>query len=570
MKEDIQNLLYEEIKSSNLKGVTKASQIEVFEPKNLEFGDWTSNICMKLAANSEDNPRQIAEKLIQNLAKKDWITKIEIAGAGFLNFYLTSEQKYIFIQECLEQEEPFLIKGKTKQKILIEYVSSNPTGPIHIGHGRGAALGSALANLLSKAGSEVTQEYYVNDQGLQIETLGLSLLLNYLSLGGDRIKLPKECYQGDYLKTLASDLKKDKKNKYEFTLPKKLPTNFDDWLILAKKELSDFEELGKFALTNILDGIKTDLKEFNTFHDDFFFESSLFKDSKKSEFHKTLNFLSKKDLIYHKDGAIWYKSTDFGDEKDRVLIRENEAPTYFASDLVYHKNKFDRKFDEMINLWGSDHHGYLPRINASLNGLGYDSKKLKTIFIQFVSLIRGKNKVAMSTRSGEFVTLKKLIDEVGVDAVRYFFLERRSDQTLEFDIELAKKKNKDNPVYYIQYAHARICSLMKELPERGFNYSNSEGFRALSSLSSDKENELVSQINSYQQTLERCFDKREIHSLCFYLRDLAAIFHSFYNSHPILDKDDNSRNARIAVSLATKAVINDGLGILGIVAPEKM
>ena len=570
MKEDIQNLLYEEIKSSNLKGVTKASQIEVFEPKNLEFGDWTSNICMKLAANSEANPLQIAEKLIQNLAEKDWITKIEIAGAGFLNFYLTSEQKYIFIQECLEQEEPFLIKGKTKQKILIEYVSSNPTGPIHIGHGRGAALGSALANLLSKAGSEVTQEYYVNDQGLQIETLGLSLLLNYLSLSGERIKLPKECYQGDYLKTLASDLKKDKKNKYEFTLPKKLPTNFDDWLILAKKELSDFEKLGKFALTNILDGIKTDLKEFNTFHDDFFFESSLFKDSKKSEFHKTLNFLSKKDLSYDKDGAIWYKSTDFGDEKDRVLIRENEAPTYFASDLVYHKNKFDRKFDEMINLWGSDHHGYLPRINASLKGLGYDSKKLKTIFIQFVSLIRGKNKVAMSTRSGEFVTLKKLIDEVGVDAVRYFFLERRSDQTLEFDIELAKKKNKDNPVYYIQYAHARICSLMKELPERGLNYSNSEGSRALSSLSSDKENELVSQINSYQQTLERCFDKREIHSLCFYLRDLAAIFHSFYNSHPILDKDDNSRNARIAVSLATKAVINDGLGILGIDAPEKM
>ena len=570
MKEDIQNLLFEEIKSSNLKGVTKASQIEVFEPKNIEFGDWTSNICMKLAANSEDNPRQIAEKLISNLTKNDWITKIEIAGAGFLNFYLTSEQKYIFIQECLDQVKPFLIKGKAKKNILIEYVSSNPTGPIHIGHGRGAALGSALANLLSKAGSEVTQEYYVNDQGLQIETLGLSLLLNYLSLGGEKIKLPKECYQGDYLKTLASDLKKNKQNKYEFTLPKKLPTNFDDWLILAKKELSDFEELGVFALTKILDGIKADLKEFNTFHDDFFFESSLFNDSKKSEFNKTLNYLSKKDLSYDKDGAIWYKSTDFGDEKDRVLIRENEAPTYFASDLVYHKNKFDRKFDEMINLWGSDHHGYLPRINASLKGLGYDSKKLKTIFIQFVSLIRGKNKVAMSTRSGEFVTLKKLIDEVGVDAVRYFFLERRSDQTLEFDIELAKKKNKDNPVYYIQYAHARICSLMKELPERGFNYSNSEGSRALSSLSSDKENELVSQINSYQQTLERCFDKREIHSLCFYLRDLAAIFHSFYNSHPILDKDDNSRNARIAVSLATKAVINDGLGILGIVAPEKM
>ena len=570
MKEDIQNLLFEEIKSSNLKGVTKASQIEVFEPKNIEFGDWTSNICMKLAANSEDNPRQIAEKLIRSLTKNDWITKIEIAGAGFLNFYLTSEQKYIFIQECLDQEKPFLIKGKAKKNILIEYVSSNPTGPIHIGHGRGAALGSALANLLSKAGSEVTQEYYVNDQGLQIETLGLSLLLNYLSLGGEKIKLPKECYQGDYLKTLASDLKKNKQNKYEFTLPKKLPTNFDDWLILAKKELSDFEELGVFALTKILDGIKADLKEFNTFHDDFFFESSLFKDSKESEFNKTLNYLSKKDLSYDKDGAMWYKSTDFGDEKDRVLIRENEAPTYFASDLVYHKNKFDRKFDEMINLWGSDHHGYLPRINASLKGLGYDSKKLKTIFIQFVSLIRGKNKVAMSTRSGEFVTLKKLIDEVGVDAVRYFFLERRSDQTLEFDIELAKKKNKDNPVYYIQYAHARICSLMKELPERGFNYSNAEGFRALSSLSSDKENELVSQINSYQQTLERCFDKREIHSLCFYLRDLAAIFHSFYNSHPILDKDDNSRNARIAVSLATKAVINDGLGILGIVAPEKM
>ena len=570
MKEDIQNLLFEEIKSSNLKGVTKASQIEVFEPKNIEFGEWTSNICMKLAANSEDNPRQIAEKLISNLTKNDWITKIEIAGAGFLNFYLTSEQKYIFIQECLDQEKPFLIKGKAKKNILIEYVSSNPTGPIHIGHGRGAALGSALANLLSKAGSEVTQEYYVNDQGLQIETLGLSLLLNYLSLGGEKIKLPKECYQGDYLKTLASDLKKNKQNKYEFTLPKKLPTNFDDWLILAKKELSNFEELGVFALTKILDGIKADLKEFNTFHDDFFFESSLFKDSKESEFNKTLNYLSKKDLSYDKDGAMWYKSTDFGDEKDRVLIRENEAPTYFASDLVYHKNKFDRKFDEMINLWGSDHHGYLPRINASLKGLGYDSKKLKTIFIQFVSLIRGKNKVAMSTRSGEFVTLKKLIDEVGVDAVRYFFLERRSDQTLEFDIELAKKKNKDNPVYYIQYAHARICSLMKELPERGFNYSNSEGSRALSYLSSDKENELVSQINSYQQTLERCFDKREIHSLCFYLRDLAAIFHSFYNSHPILDKDDNSRNARIAVSLATKAVINDGLGVLGIVAPEKM
>ena len=296
MKEDIQNLLFEEIKSSNLKGVTKASQIEVFEPKNIEFGDWTSNICMKLAANSEDNPRQIAEKLIKNLTKNDWVTKIEIAGAGFLNFYLTSEQKYIFIQECLEQEEPFSIKGKTKQNILIEYVSSNPTGPIHIGHGRGAALGSALPNLLFKAGYEVTQEYYVNDQGLQIETLGLSLLLNYLSLGAKKIKLPKECYQGDYLKTLASDLKKNNQNKYEFTLPKKLPTNFDDWLILAKKELSDFEELGVFALTKILEGIKADLKEFNTFHDDFFFESSLFKDSKKSEFNnyieeiKNLNF----------------------------------------------------------------------------------------------------------------------------------------------------------------------------------------------------------------------------------------------------------------------------------------
>ena len=570
MKEDIQNLLFEEIKSSKLKGITKASQIEVFEPKNIEFGDWTSNICMKLAANSKDSPRQIAEKLIQNLNKVDWITKIEIAGAGFLNFYLASEQKFLFIQECLKQKEPFLIKGKAKKKILIEYVSSNPTGPIHIGHGRGAALGSALANLLSKAGCEVKQEYYVNDQGLQIETLGLSLLLNYLSLSGEMIKLPKECYQGDYLKTLASDLKKSEKNKYEFALPDKLPKNFNDWLVLVKKELPHFDKLGEYALTKILDGIKSDLEEFKTFHDDFFFESSLFIDSKKSEFHKTLKYLSKKNLSYDEDGAIWYKSTDFGDEKDRVLIRENEAPTYFASDLVYHKNKFDRKFDEMINLWGSDHHGYLPRINASLKGLGYDSKKLKTIFIQFVSLIRGKNKVAMSTRSGEFVSLKKLIDEVGVDAVRYFFLERRSDQTLEFDIELAKKKNKDNPVYYIQYAHARICSLMKELPERGFNYSNSEGSKALLSLSSDKENELVSQINSYQQTLERCFDKREIHSLCFYLRDLASIFHSFYNSHPILDKNENSRNARIAVSLATQAVIKDGLSILGIVAPEKM
>ena len=570
MKEDIQNLLFEEIKSSKLKGITKASQIEVFEPKNIEFGDWTSNICMKLAANSKDSPRQIAEKLIQNLNKVDWITKIEIAGAGFLNFYLASEQKFLFIQECLKQKEPFLIKGKAKKKILIEYVSSNPTGPIHIGHGRGAALGSALANLLSKAGCEVKQEYYVNDQGLQIETLGLSLLLNYLSLNGEMIKLPKECYQGDYLKTLASDLKKSEKNKYEFALPDKLPKNFNDWLVLVKKELPHFDKLGKYALTKILDGIKSDLEEFKTFHDDFFFESSLFIDSKKSEFHKTLKYLSKKNLSYDEGGAIWYKSTDFGDEKDRVLIRENEAPTYFASDLVYHKNKFDRKFDEMINLWGSDHHGYLPRINASLKGLGYDSKKLKTIFIQFVSLIRGKNKVAMSTRSGEFVSLKKLIDEVGVDAVRYFFLERRSDQTLEFDIELAKKKNKDNPVYYIQYAHARICSLMKELPERGFNYSNTEGSKALLSLSSDKENELVSQINSYQQTLERCFDKREIHSLCFYLRDLASIFHSFYNSHPILDKNENSRNARIAVSLATQAVIKDGLSILGIVAPEKM
>jgi len=570
LKEDIQNLLFEEIKSSKLKGITKASQIEVFEPKNIEFGDWTSNICMKLAANSKDSPRQIAEKLIQNLNKVDWITKIEIAGAGFLNFYLASEQKFLFIQECLKQKEPFSIKGKAKKKILIEYVSSNPTGPIHIGHGRGAALGSALANLLSKAGCEVKQEYYVNDQGLQIETLGLSLLLNYLSLSGEMIKLPKECYQGDYLKTLASDLKKSEKNKYEFALPDKLPKNFNDWLVLVKKELPHFDKLGKYALTKILDGIKSDLEEFKTFHDDFFFESSLFIDSKKSEFHKTLKYLSKKNLSYDEDGAIWYKSTDFGDEKDRVLIRENEAPTYFASDLVYHKNKFDRKFDEMINLWGSDHHGYLPRINASLKGLGYDSKKLKTIFIQFVSLIRGKNKVAMSTRSGEFVSLKKLIDEVGVDAVRYFFLERRSDQTLEFDIELAKKKNKDNPVYYIQYAHARICSLMKELPERGFNYSNTEGSKALLSLSSDKENELVSQINSYQQTLERCFDKREIHSLCFYLRDLASIFHSFYNSHPILDKNENSRNARIAVSLATQAVIKDGLSILGIVAPEKM
>ena len=530
---------------------SKDLSIEIVKTKSEKHGDWSSNVAMIEAKKKGENPKELAKKIIDSITKEDWIEKIELAGPGFINFFLSKKANLRYLREILDNKESFFpYKEKNKKNILIEYVSSNPTGPLHVGHGRGAAFGSALSNLLKKSGNEVTEEYYVNDQGLQTKILAESVHIKYLEkFNIDTSKIDDtNFYKGLYIDELASKIKNNKKDEF-----------------LKIKNEKEFVNL---IINEMMLGIKETLNNFKVNFNSFFSESYLY-DKQANKVQDVLEDL-KSDHCFEKDGALWFKSTKFGDDKDRVLIRSDNQETYFLSDIAYHKDKFNRNYDELINIWGSDHHGYLPRVKAAIEALKLNPENLKTIFIQFVSLIKKGKKISMSTRSANFVTLNQLLDEVGVDAARFFYLTKKSDQALEFDIDLAITQDKNNPVYYIQYAYARICSLEKELKNRGMKFDLKEGIDNLDLLENKSELEIVSSLEDYKIIIEQCCKNYEVHPICFYLRDLASKFHSYYNSETIIDEDQKLRNAKFTLLLAIKKTIKSGMNVLVIETPEKM
>ena len=530
---------------------SKDLSIEIVKTKSEKHGDWSSNVAMIEAKKKGENPKELAKKIIDSITKEDWIEKIELAGPGFINFFLSKKANLRYLREILDNKESFFpYKEKNKKNILIEYVSSNPTGPLHVGHGRGAAFGSALSNLLKKSGNEVTEEYYVNDQGLQTKILAESVHMKYLEkFNIDTSKIDDtNFYKGLYIDELASKIKSNKKDEF-----------------LKIKNEKEFVNL---IINEMMLGIKETLNNFKVNFNSFFSESYLY-DKQANKVQDVLEDL-KSDHCFEKEGALWFKSTKFGDDKDRVLIRSDNQETYFLSDIAYHKDKFNRNYDELINIWGSDHHGYLPRVKAAIEALKLNPENLKTIFIQFVSLIKKGKKISMSTRSANFVTLNQLLDEVGVDAARFFYLTKKSDQALEFDIDLAITQDKNNPVYYIQYAYARICSLEKELKNRGMKFDLKEGIDNLDLLENKSELEIVSSLEDYKIIIEQCCKNYEVHPICFYLRDLASKFHSYYNSETIIDEDQKLRNAKFTLLLAIKKTIKSGMNVLVIETPEKM
>ncbi len=581
MKEKIQQSLKGIL--SNLYGSSDIDldqyEINLQDNKDKEHGDLASNIALILANPLKKNPKDIANEVIQQFVIDEDVLKVEVAGPGFINFFLSKNSHGEVLKTILSEKEKYGKIMPQNKSVLIEYVSSNPTGPLHVGHGRGAVFGSVLSSLLKEAGFEVDEEYYINDFGRQMNILSISLWIRYAQLFDNQIQMIKNGYQGGYLKVIAEKLKKNKGK--EFVINSEITLNifdskdkddeqFTDHIIDAlKSELgNNFNFLRDFALQEIIFQIKEDLSNFGVNHNKWFSESSLYQNDNESMnmVEETIENLQSNGFVYQKDDAIWFKSCDFGDDKDRVLKRGNGEYTYFASDVAYHLDKYERGYDRIINIWGSDHHGYIPRVRAAMEASQKDKDKLEVVFIQFANLIREGKKVTMSTRSGEFITLNELIEEVSTEAARFFYINRKADQHLDFDLDLAKEQSKNNPLYYIQYAHARICSVLRKADTNNDELKKSN----LELLDSDREVELQKMLKQYPAVIERAALSSEPHLICYYLKDLASIFHSYYNSEKFLIKDENLMRSRLFLLCGVKQVVHNGLSILGINAPEEM
>ncbi len=557
--------------------------------KDPKHGDYACNFALVSAKIIGKPPREIAQSIISSLPSTSWIEKTEIAGPGFINFKLSPVAHYQVVQDVLNQKENF---GKStignNQKILLEFISSNPTGPLHVGHGRGAAFGSSLANLLRTAGFNVDCEYYINDAGRQMEILAASVWLRYLALvhPQNTFIFPDNGYQGDYVIDMAQTLLAQVNDRYAHiavdALFKDLPPDekeggdkeiYIDAIIARASELlgrEAFQEIQAFATDAIMDDIKQDLAEFRVHFESWFSEKKLFDDG---SLEKGIEALKQSGFTEEKEGALWFKATHFGDEKDRVLIRANGKPTYFASDVAYHWNKYSRGYEKLINVFGADHHGYIPRLKAVVEALGKDPSALEILLVQFAILYRGKERVSMSTRSGSFITLRQLREETGNDAARFFYIQRKSDQHLDFDLELAKSQSSENPVYYVQYAHARICSIFKQMTEKKFKFDQEKGLQALNSgnvLSLEHELQLAKTLLQYPEMIETSAISREPHQIAHYLRELANHFHTYYNACVFLVDDDILRNARLCLIMATQQILKNGLTLLGVTAPDSM
>ena len=557
-----------------------AISIELQRPKLAAHGDYSSNLAMKLAKHLRRNPLELAKQLIAALPTSVHIEKAVVAGGGFINFFLKEAAKQQFLLEVLQAGEAFgqskLGAGKT---IQIEFVSANPTGPLHVGHGRGAAFGASLANVMSAAGYVVTREFYVNDAGRQMDILTLSTWLRYLDLCGFIFAFPALAYQGQYVIDMAKKLYQMHGKRYvsySATSMQKLTemnaktfadgedAYLDALIAMAQSILgADYSHFHDFVLTEQLNDCRSDLMEFGVEFENWFSEQSLFASGKVAQ---VIQLLDDKGLLYQQDGALWFRSTEFGDEKDRVVQRENGQYTYFASDIAYHLSKYERGFDYMMNVWGADHHGYIPRVKGAIEALSLDSSKLEIALVQFAVLYRGGSKVPMSTRSGEFVTLRQLRQEVGNDAARFFYVLRKSDQHLDFDLDLAKSQSNDNPVYYVQYAHARICSVLGQ-------WSGEMNFldQVESALLIDPaELSLLQKMIDFPDTIESAAREHAPHIIAFFLRDLAGEFHSYYNSTRFLVADESLKIARLALISAVRQVLAKGLLLLGVSAPREM
>ena len=552
MKDLLHSKINKTLKNCYDKGTLNSGVIPEFVieiPGQSEHGDFASNVAMMLARDEKRAPRQIAETIVAELGNDPFWSKVEIAGPGFINFYLNPTCWYEVLDRIMQQGDAF---GRSTigqgTKVQVEFVSANPTGPLHIGHGRGAAVGDAVASILKAAGFDVQREYYVNDAGNQVVTLGRSIWMRMRELHGETIEFPEDGYQAEYIRELAAKLRDQEPD------------------LLSLDEDEAIKRCLSFGISNILDWIGDDLKAFGINFDNWYSEQSLYdRDMVNTELAK----LKERDLSFEQEGALWFKTTAYGDDKDRVLIKSDGSPTYFASDVAYHMEKFERGFDRVIDVWGADHHGYVPRMKAVLSGLGHPPEDLEVLLIQMVNLLRDGQPFTMGKRSGNFITLREVIDEVGSDACRFFFLMRRSDSQLDFDLELAKKQSNENPVYYVQYAHARVCSIQRNADDAGVTIPK-PGAVDFSTLTDADELALAKQMNRLVEVVEQAATGYEPHRIVYYLQDLAALFHSYYNRQKVLVEDVPTAQARLYLVHCVRIVLANALQILGVSAPESM
>jgi arginyl-tRNA synthetase len=554
MKLIIKNLIRNAVKSAHQKGDLPSAEIveaEVEEPKADSHGDFSTNIAMVMASAQKMPPRKIAQVITGHIQDPEGILeKTEIAGPGFINFFLKTSAWHPVLQKIHVADTRYGATDIGKgQKFQVEFVSSNPTGPLHVGHGRGAAVGDAVANILAFCGYDVEKEYYINDSGRQIHTLGRSVYLRYQEMLGQKVTFPDECYQGDYIRDLAAEIKMEQGD-----------------ALLSQPQEDALMICARFAAAKILAGIREDLKTFGIEFDCWFSEQSLYDSGRVDQI---LDNFRNQGIIYEKDGALWFKTSDFGDEKDRVVVKNNGETTYFASDIAYHQDKYDRGFERVVDVWGADHHGYIPRMKAAVEACGHRRDQFDVILVQLVNLLRAGEPVAMSTRAGKFETLRDVIDDVGRDAARFIFLTRHFESALDFDLEVAKQKSNDNPVYYVQYVHARISSIVRKGKERG-TPDVSWDDQAVARLEAPEEIDLIKSLARYPNVLAGSAKNMEPHRVTYYLMNLASAFHTYYNKHRVLSDDPQLQCGRLNLVLAIQKVIRNGLTLLGVSAPDKM
>jgi len=586
LKHHIENLIASALAGLEATGAlppAHGAAITVDHTKSKEHGDYACNIALVLAKPARAKPRELAEKILKALPASDQVIKIEIAGPGFINFFLRPDANHGVIRDIMDKRESF---GRSQlgagRKLQVEFVSANPTGPLHVGHGRGAAYGATLANLLDAVGFQVHREYYINDAGRQMDILATSVWLRYLELCGEKFGFPVNGYKGDYVYDIGATLHRENGDKYRHAsakvfenVPPDEPKGGDkethiDALIERAKSLlgaATYRQVFDLGLNVILDDIRKDLEEFGVSYDQWFSERALVEDGAAE---RAIERLKKSGHVYEKEGALWFRSTDYGDEKDRVVVRENGQKTYFAHDIAYHMDKLERGYDQVIDIWGADHHGYVPRVKAALAAIGDDPERLHVLLVQFAILYKGGERMQMSTRSGEFVTLRELRHEVGNDAARFFYVLRKCEQHMDFDLDLAKSQSNDNPVFYVQYAHARIHSVLRQMKEKGFAHDPANGDRNLARLTEPHERALIERLARYPEVLEAAATAYEPHQIAYYLRELAYDFHTYYGAHTFLVDDAAVRDARLNLIVATRQVIANGLKLLGVSAPETM
>jgi arginyl-tRNA synthetase len=588
MKALIRDLVSQALDQLASDGVLEAVAAEpvIERTRDASHGDFATNAAMVNSKAAKMKPRDLAEQLVAALPASMAVAGVEIAGPGFINFRLADDAYLQLIPQILAAGEGYgrsdLGAGK---RVQVEFVSANPTGPLHVGHGRGAAYGAVVADLLEAVGFAVHREYYVNDAGRQMDILGTSVWLRYLELCGEELEFPSNGYKGDYVWDIAATLHREHADAYRHAASEvfqQVPADADpdggggdkeahiDALIgRAKALLGDnrYRYVFELGLNTILDDIRDDLHLFGVDYQEWYSERSLVE---SGAVNKAIERLRDCGHVYEQAGALWFKSTDFGDEKDRVIVRDNGQTTYFASDIAYHMDKLERGFARVIDIWGADHHGYVPRVKAALTALGDDAAKLDVLLVQFAILYRGGEKAQMSTRSGEFVTLRELRKEVGTDAARFFYVMRKCEQHLDFDLDLAKSQSSDNPVYYVQYAHARVCSVLRQAADKGIPTDISGGVANLEHLAEDHERALIKTLSRYPEVVEGAALNEEPHQLTHYLRELANDFHTYYNAHQFLVADDALRDARLKLILATRQVLANGLNLIGVSAPEAM